>query len=490
MIDLLLKKDITMLKINKSFSHLILCGLFLLEACAPTLPMVKKNAMPMPGAFPHTSSTDDSTDSSSGEVLWQRFFHDPDLNNLVETALKNNQELRILEQEINIANNEIMSRQGEYLPKFNAGATGGVEKAERFSTEDANNPVKFGRLGITTTWEVDIWKKLRNATKSAYYNYLASIEGKRLIVTNIVSEVANTYFELMAQDNQLKIIDSYIEVLTQIKKMASLQQQAGRVTSLPVKRFEAEVLKNQARKFKIQQDIVVAQNRMNVLLGRYPVEIKRNAEKFQRYAFNRIKSSVPSKLLENRPDVKRASLELKSAKLDVKVARARFYPSLSIDGSYGYEQFNSKHFDGTPTSVFYGLAASLSAPLLNRKAIKADYFSANNKQIQAVYHYELTLLEAYTEVVNQMNMIKNYDNIFDLKTEQVKALNESIEISNVLFKAARVDYIESLLTQRDALEAQVELVETKKQQLSAYVDLYKALGGGWRGSEEKYTSNY
>jgi multidrug efflux system outer membrane protein len=475
-----------MLISKNNISHLIVSALFLLQACAPTIPMLKTKAQAMPKSFPDELTTDEN----SADVVWKEFYQDQQLNGLIDLALKNNQELSILEQEINIANNEIMSRQGEYLPKFNAGVGGGIEKAERFSTEDANSATKFGHLGVTTSWEVDIWKKLRNATKSAYYNYLGSIETRKYLVTNVVAEVANSYYELMALDNQHTIVDSYVSVLTQIKDMVLLQQSAGRVTSLPVKRFEAEVLKNKARQYQIKQRITVAQNKLNLLLGRYPQNISRDSKHFIEIAFTKIRSSVPTKLLDNRPDIKRASLELMAAKLNVKVAKARFYPSLSIDGSYGWEQFNSKHFDGTPTSIFYGIAANLTAPILNRKGIEADYRSANNKQVQAVYNYEKTMIQAYGEVVNQLSMIKNYNTVYEMKSNQVKALNESIEISNTLFRAARVDYIESLMTQRDSLEAQIELVDVKRDQLSSYVNLYKALGGGWKGLEEKSVSNY
>lgn len=472
---------------------IVLSTLFLLQACAPTLPMLKEKHQPMPSRYPeviHETAKGDLPPSISPETLWKNFFNDPELMNMIDIALKNNQELHIVEQEIQIANNEIMSRQGEYLPKFNAGISGGVEKAERFSTEDANSPVKFSRAGVYASWEVDIWKKLRNASKSAYFTYLASIEGRRYVVTNLVAEVANTYFELMALDNQQEIIETYIKIMTQVKGFVQLQQQAGRVTSLPVKRFEAELLKNQAKKYQVRQQIVVTQNRLNALLGRFPQNVERDSKRFHSLVLSNINSSVPVKLLDNRPDVKRASYELEASKLDVDVARARFYPSLSIEGGAGYEKFNGKHFTESATDPFYAIAASLTAPILNRKAIKADYFSANNKQIQAVYHYEKAMIDAYSDVVNQLNTIMNYDAIYEMKAKEVQALNQAIEISNTLFKSARVDYIESLLTQRDSLEAQIELVDVKKQQLSAYVNLYKALGGGWRGQDQKIESYY
>lgn len=305
------------------------------------------------------------------------------------------------------------------------------------------------------------------------------------MVTNLVAETAKTYYELMALDNQLEIVDDYIAILEKVKSLVEHQQRAAKATSLAVNRYEAEVLKNQSRRYEIRQRIAVTENKLNVLVGRFPRKVERDSDEFLELAISRTNTSVPAKLLENRPDIKEASLELKAAKLDVKAAKARFYPSLSIEGGAGYENFNSRHFNKSPTDAFYNLAANITAPLLNRQAIKADYFSANNEQIKAVYNYERTLLNAYSEVVNQLTMIKNLDEIYELKSKEVEVLKESIEIANILFRSARIDYIEALSTQREALSAQVELVEIKKEQLSAYVDLYKSLGGGWRDPVKK-----
>jgi outer membrane protein TolC len=230
----------------------------------------------------------------------------------------------------------------------------------------------------------------------------------------------------------------------------------------------------------LQQQIIVTENMLNRLLGRFPQPIIRDKAMLVAPFAQNTKISVPAKLLDNRPDVKQAALKLKAAKLDVKSARARFYPALSIDAGVGYESFRTKHFFNTPESLFYNAAANLTAPILNRMAIKADYFSANNKQIQSIYHYELAIIDAYAEVANQLATIDNLKTINELKSKQVDALTESVDISNMLFRAARIDYLESLLTQRDSLKAQIELVEVQKQQLIAYVNLYKALGGGWR----------
>jgi outer membrane protein TolC len=164
----------------------------------------------------------------------------------------------------------------------------------------------------------------------------------------------------------------------------------------------------------------------------------------------------------------------------VKAARAEFYPSLDITAAIGVNAFKPGYLFRMPESVLYSLAGDLVAPLINRNALKAEYSSANARQIQALYNYERTILNAYLEVSSQLSKISNLEKSFDLKSQQVAALNRSIDVAGDLFKAARVDYFEVLMTQRDALESKLELIETKKAQLNAVVHVYRDLGGGWK----------
>jgi outer membrane protein TolC len=192
-----------------------------------------------------------------------------------------------------------------------------------------------------------------------------------------------------------------------------------------------------------------------------------------------IRSGIPGQLLANRPDIKQAELNLAAAKLDVQVARARFFPSLGISAGIGLQAFDPTFLVKAPESLIYTLTGDIAAPLINRNSIKAAYYSANAMQIQAVYNYERTILNSYIEVANQLAKISNLASSYDLKTQQVQALTESTVIANDLFRSARADYMEVLLTQRDVLESKFELVETKKQQWNAMVNVYQALGGGW-----------
>ncbi len=265
--------------------------------------------------------------------------------------------------------------------------------------------------------EIDIWNKLRNSAKSAYYEYLASIEGRNFAVTQLAAEIAIDYYELMSLDNQLEILDQYIKTLQEAQQVVKWQQIAARTTSLAVRRFDAEVLKNQSRRYKIQQNITVTENHLNMLLGRLPQPIYRPSPKFKEIDIKEINTQVPATLLDNRPDIKQAVLKLQAAKLDVKSVKAEFYPSLTIDAALGYKSFNSHHFTDSPSAVFYNVTGALTAPLLNRNAIKANYFSANNRQISAIYNYEKTFINSFTEVSNQLALIKNLQKSYVILTK-------------------------------------------------------------------------
>jgi NodT family efflux transporter outer membrane factor (OMF) lipoprotein len=424
---------------------------------------------------------------SLAQQKWNDFFASPELRSLIEAALRDNRELNIQLQELVIAKAEISARQGEYLPRVNARAGAGVEKPGKFTSQGASDeahglpePLGSFTFGLTGSWEVDVWSKLRNAAKAARLRYLATKEARSFMVTQLVAEIARSYWELVAVDNILEALKRNVEILTDALEVVRLQKLAARTTELAVQRFEAELLKNKSRLYELEQERVQTENRINFLVGRYPQPVRRNAEELKEPLPQGLLAGMPSDLLQNRPDVRRAELELEAAKLDVKAAKAAFYPSLSIDADVGYRAFNAEHLVATPESLVFGLAGNLTTPLLNRKAIEAQYRSANARQLQAVFTYEQTLLQAFTDVANQLAAIENLRKTFERQEEQVEILRRSVELANVLFLSARADYMEVLLTRRDLLEAEISLIETKKRQRLSLVALYQALGGGWR----------
>ncbi len=428
---------------------------------------------------------------NSAQVGWNQFFNDPYLATLIGQALTGNQELRILSEEINVASNEVLSRSGEYFPFLNLGLGAGVEKSGRHTRggavedqlqvapgRDFPDPLPNFLVAGNLSWEIDIWRRLRNAKDAACLRYLGTRDGWNYVVTRMVADVAENYYELLALDNRLEILDRTIAIQEQSLETSTQMKDAARGTELAVQRFQAEVRKNQSEKLIIQQQIVEAENRINFLLGRYPQPVERIQVDYLDLNLYTLSAGVPPQLLQNRSDIRQAERELAAAGLDVKVAKARFYPSLVLTAGVGYNAFDPGYLFRTPESLIYSLGGDLIAPLVNKRAIKAAYMSANARQLQALYEYQRTVLNAYTEVVNQLSKVENYRQSIEVKKQQLTALELSVDSATKLFQNARAEYVEVLLAQRDMMEARMVLVETKQQQLTAIVGAYQALGGG------------
>ena len=480
-----------MIKHNTIRLVVIACLALMTQGCSIPQLFIKKADTALPASYAIKAPNADTTNSAN--INWKEFFEDANLDSLIDIAIVNNKEVNIMAQRINMAKNEIQSRKGEYLPFVNFGAGVDVDKVGRYTRNGAvedgleikegkafPDPLSNFQFGLFSSWELDVWKKLRNATKVAAMEYMASIEGKNFLITNLVAEIANSYYELAALDNQLLNLEKNIQIQRDALEVTSQLQKYGRATSLAVKRFEAEVKKNESKQYVIKQQIIEEENRINFLLGRVPQPIQRASAGFMDTKLKMMQAGIPTQLLQNRPDVRKAELELAAADLNIAVAKANFYPSFAIRAGVGFQAFNPKYLLSTPESLMFSLAGDMMAPLVNRNAITAVYKNANATQIQAAFDYEKTIINAYAEVSNQVSNIYNLEKNYQLKSAQVDAMTQSVDVANQLFKAARADYLEVLLTQREALEAKTELIETKQKQISAMVNLYKSLGGGWK----------
>ena len=432
-----------------------------------------------------------TSSENASQVGIDEFFNDPFLTSLIDQGLAGNQELKILAQNIEIANNEVLARRGAFLPFLTLGGGAGLNKYSLYTLNGADNaentlpngshfpqPLPNFLAAADLSWQVDIWRQLRNARDAAALRYLGTAEGRNYTVTRLVAEIAQNYYSLMALDKRLENLDRTIALQEQSLEIAKAQKEGVRGTELGVQRFLAEVRRNQSDKLIINQEIIVAENRINFLVGRFPEHVERMSEGFFDLNLHALSLGVPAELLQNRPDIRQAERELAAAGLEIEVARARFYPRLMITGGAGYEAFNPRYLFLTPDSLIYGIAGNLVAPLINKNAIQADFMNANARQLQACYNYQRVVLNAFTEVINRISMVQNYSASIEIKKQQLEALEASVEVATKLFQAARAEYIDVLFAQRDLRDARMVLIDTKKEQLSAIVNTYQALGGG------------
>lgn len=447
-----------------------------------------------PGSFNGLADADNSAMMPPTD-----FFNDPNLSNLINQALVGNQELRILAEDIQIANNEVWRRTGAYLPFVSFWSGASLNKLSTFTPAGADlsqivspagtgfpNPLPDFMIAGDITWQIDIWRQLRNARDAQSLRFLGTTDGRNYVVTRLVAEIADTYYMLIALDKRLDNLDTIIALQQKSLETARVRKEFARDTELGVQRFQAEVRKNQSEKLIVYQRIIEAENRINFLCGRYPQRVERMSSStiaaFIDLNLRALSVGVPAQLLQNRPDIRQAERELEAAGLDIRVARANFFPRPVINAGVGYEAYNTKYLFITPESLIYNVAGSLVAPLVNKRAIQADFMNANARQLQALYDYQRTILNAFTEVVNRIAKVQNYSSSIEIKKQQLASLEAAVDVASNLFQNARpgVDYMDVLFAQRDMVDARMVLIETKQEQLSAIVNAYQALGGGWR----------
>jgi NodT family efflux transporter outer membrane factor (OMF) lipoprotein len=435
------------------------------------------------------------TEENSGQIGIYEFFDDLTLAQLLTDGLAQNQELKIRNQEIYIASNQLYQARWAYFPFINLNGFGGFERTSKWmplgAAEDQlltpnggrfSDPLGYSRLSADVYWHVDIFRQYRNMRNAAQQRYYEAIENRNYLITQLVAETAENYYELAALDKRLQYLDATIELQQQSLEAAQFLQERAGGSRLGVTRFQAEVRKNQAQRLIVQQRIIEVSNRINYLVGRFPQAVDRTGWDVIRLDSRRIMVGVPAQLLLNRRDIQAAEREVIATGLDIQVARANFFPKLDIDAYVGFESFNPRFlFD--PDAFIAETIGDLSAPVINKSAIRAEYMTANARQLQAIYTYQQTVINAFIEVTNNVAKAENYRRSVAIQQQQVLALEESVSVARELFKLPvekfKVEYIDILLATRDLLEARTQMLETKQQQLTAIVRSYQALGGGY-----------
>lgn len=472
----------------KKYLVIILLGGIIISCKAPQI-STNQAAIKVPDNY----SLGSKVDSSSAKINWKEYFKDENLIALIDTALRSNQDLKIALQHIEMAKSGALATSGALKPSVNFAPTTSLRRFGLYTMDGAGNittdilPNKIVPthlpdflLGFQASWEIDIYGKLKNRNKAALSRVMASVEAKNFITTNIVNEVATAYYELIALDNELTIIDEYVKIQENAVQLSKIQKEAAAINELAVKQFEARLYSLQEMKFGLQQAIIENENKINFLIGRFPQTIRRTATVLDSLSTNIISLGVPTSLLLNRPDLRQTEHELAASKLDVQVARVAFLPSLNIGAVLGTQAFRPDLLITKPQSLVYGLLGSLVAPLINKRVIQAEFDYANASQLATLYSYNQQIVSAYIEVYNQWTMLRNLEQSYQLKTKESTVLNESISISDQLYRNSRATYLEVLSAQENALETRIALIQIKKTQLQSQVNLYKALGGGWR----------
>lgn len=476
---------------NLSKIILLLSGSLMVSCSVP-----KKVSTHKPLELPKLFSID--TSSSIAVYTQNEFFKDTLLKATIQDVLQHNPDMNIALQRINIAAASFKMSKGAMLPslQFNSNASGtkyGKHTMEGVGNYDTNlsqnieedqkintDFTPYFLTGFSSSWEIDLWGKLKNLKKAARLRFLASQEAASWIKSTLVTQTASLYYRLVALDKEAEIISKNIRLQERAFEIVEAQKAGGRATELAVQQFKAQLLNTKSAEFDIKQRILETENEINMLAGRYNGKIERSNNIQIDNHFNDFSGTgVPATMLTNRPDIRQAYKELEAAKADALAARAAFFPTLNISA---YTAFNS--FKGNllfaGTSLGYQLFSGLTAPIFQKHQIKSQFKIANANQEQAFLTYEKAALNAYREVQNNLNSTQNTKNMLFLKEKEVAALASGVSISTDLYVSGYASYLEIVAAQKSKLEAELQLVTLQQKQLYSYIGLYQALGGGWQ----------
>ena len=471
-----------LIRVLARLSFLFVCVWLLASGCKvadlPQLP----SARPMPTTF-----AGDIDSLSMGDLIWEDFFNDPYLLSLIDTALNNNLDLRVASQRIELAQANYLRSKGALQPSLEGRVAANVGRIANNNDPGGDQSVADRRnglgqvyfIGFRSSWEVDLWRKLRLRREADYARFLASEKGRHLVITSLVSEVARLYYELLGLDNELETILKNIEYQEVALEMIEIQKIGGRATELAVQQFKAQLLRTQSLGYERQQDIVEAENQLNLLLGRYPQPIKRGTSILDQNLPKVVRAGVPASLLLRRPDVMQAELELSAMQADVKAARAEFFPSLVIDPYAGVDISELSALIN-PEAIVLGAFAGLTAPIFNKNRIRANYNRAASETMIAAYDYQQSVLNAYQEVLSNLKRVENYRKVYELRKAEAEVLTAAVSTSNDLFAAGYATYLEVITAQARVLEAELSVTNTRQEIFVTVIDLYRSLGGGWK----------
>lgn len=449
-------------------------------------------SLPKPLALPETVALPTPQKDTLSLAGFEQIFRDQHLRALIDTALRRNNDLLAASQRIAAAQANLLMAKNAWLPSADLAVSAGVERygdytmngVGNFDTNLSPNIDKDQRIpekvpdyfvGLRSSWEIDLWGKLKSRKKAVYARFLSSREGQRLLRTQVVAGIAGMYYELVALDQELAIIQRNIVLQESAVATVNIQKAGGRATELAVQQFTAQLLGTQALAYNVRQEIAALENQLNAVMGRLPASITRSVTAVLPDAVN---GGIPAGLLLQRPDVRQAELELLAGKADVEAARASFLPSLTLTPYVGFNAFKAGLLFQTPASLAWGIAGGLTAPVFNKKQLRSQFNISTAQTMTAFYEYQQAIVNGYREIATAVSQVENQQHAYQLKNKEVAVLQGAVATANTLFSTGYASYLEVITAQKSVLEAELALITSRRHVYQGLVSLYRALGGG------------
>jgi NodT family efflux transporter outer membrane factor (OMF) lipoprotein len=417
---------------------------------------------------------------SMADVSWKDLFTDAYLKQYIEEGLQNNLDIRVALQQMAAAEAYMKQGKAGYLPSLSATAQMTHQELSKNSQFGSffNGSLQQYEITGNLSWEADIWGKIRSTKRAGEASYLQSVAAHQAVKTQLVSAIASTYYQLVALDAQLEITEKTIATRDSSVYTIKALKDAGQVTQVAVDQNIAQYNNAKALKVDLEAAIFKTENTLNLLLGRPFQAIEREDLNTQSLD-SEIKLGVPATLLRNRPDVMAAEYGLINAFEMTNVTRSQFYPSLTLTASGGFQSLELDELLSA-NSLFANIIGGLTQPVFNKRAIKTQHEVAKAQQEQAFLNFKKTLLTAGNEVSNALFDFNAESEKFEFREKEVEALRNAESNSEELLKNGYANYLDLLTARQSALSAELNMINNKLNQLLSVVNLYEALGGGWK----------
>jgi multidrug efflux system outer membrane protein len=442
-------------------------------------PNYHRPAVPTPAAYRDLSDNSQvpAQTASYADLPWWQVFEDPQLQELIRTALKQNYDLLLATERINAARAQVTVTRSSLFPQVQGDGTFQGGKEGTFQT-------KYNFLSLTAdaAFQLDFFGKLRRATQAARAQLLATQDAQQTVILTLVSDVASDYFALLQLDLQLQITHDTIKTQEDSVKLNNLRVQHGVATKLDVLQAQQVLDSANATVPDLERQIAQEENAISILLGNYPQAVPRGHPLVEQPLPPEVPPGLPSSLLERRPDIREAEQILVAANAEIGVAKAQFFPQISLTGSGGGAFGRSSAFSGLMSSQvgIWSYGAQVSQPIFTGGALRGNLRLAESQHQQALIAYRQAIQQAFGDVSDGLIAYQKFHQVRVREEDSVADLQESVRLSNMRYKGGTTTYLEVLDGQRSLFTEELTLAQARGTEYQSLVQLYRALGGGWQ----------
>jgi outer membrane protein, multidrug efflux system len=442
-------------------------------------PDYKRPPVEAPGVYRGDSLSSLASSEPLGDEKWWEVFQDPVLQQLIRTAIEQNYDLRIAASRVLQAQAQLGITRANQFPTVSAGAEAFSQRNPKISGSFPSYEANAGEVDLAVVWNLDFWGKYRRQTEAARANLLASQWGQRAVLASVVSNVATAYFTLRELDLALDVSKKTLTARQDSLRLTSVLAKNGSASALDLRQSEQLVYTAAETIPDLERQIALQENSLSTLLGHNPGPIPRGRRLTEQPNPPVIPVGLPSELLERRPDVREAEETLVAANAEIGVAKAAFFPSISLTGTAGYESFALNNLFTHSQRLWNG-AASLTQPVFAGGALRAGKRLAEAQEQEMLLTYQQTIMNAFQEVSNSLTAYQKGREFREQQELLTAAAEDADRLSKILYQHGGTSYLQVLTSENNDFSAELNLAQAQLTERLALVQLYNALGGGWQ----------